>query len=321
MRSEITPACPACARTELVEWRAATPANPRLTSRPSYRLGRCPLCGTAALLDRDQSPGLYEQGTYAPGGRRARAMLERLRALSGWDRRRLVGHLPASSRVLEIGAGRGDLVGSLAARGHEAIGIEPAEGWAALARERGAAVEQVTIEKASFAERSFDRVILWHVLEHLDDPAAAVDRVAPWLAPGGRLVVAVPNLASFQARLGGDRWFHQDVPRHRTHFTVRGATELLRRRGFAPARVRFAALDQSQLGMWLTLLNKLTHSRDVPFRYLKGDLHYSSRAAALRDAVTSVGAGIPLMPIGALLELAAALARRGGNVVVEAARP
>ena len=45
--------------------------------------------------------------------------------------------------------------------------------------------------------------------------------------PAGTLVVAVPNLGSVQARIGGDRWFHQDVPRHRTHLTPAGASALL----------------------------------------------------------------------------------------------
>ena len=42
--------------------------------------------------------------------------------------------------------------------------------------------------------------------------------------------------------------------------------------------------DQNWLGMWLTLLNRLTIDRDVPFRFLKGDLSYRSRSDAARDA-------------------------------------
>ena len=48
-----------------------------------------------------------------------------------------------------------------------------------------------------------------------------VTRVAPsgaheMLRRGGVLVVAAPNMAALQARLGGRTWFHLDVPRHRT---------------------------------------------------------------------------------------------------------
>ena len=131
-------------------------------------------------------------------------------------------------------------------------------------------------------------------------------------------MVAVPDLASLQARIGGDRWFHQDVPRHRTHFTSEGLKEQMRRCGFTPAATRQVMIDQAPLGMWLTLLNRITHDRDAPLRFLKRDLRYARRADAVRDAVVTVVIGIPLIPIAALMELGAALGGRGGAVVVRA---
>jgi hypothetical protein len=42
------------------------------------------------------------------------------------------------------------------------------------------------------------------------------------LAPGGVLAITVPNFGCRQARWFKDRWFHLDLPRHRTHFTADG---------------------------------------------------------------------------------------------------
>ena len=42
------------------------------------------------------------------------------------------------------------------------------------------------------------------------------------------LLVGVPDLDSLQARLGGPRWYHLDLPRHRTHFTARGIGDAAR---------------------------------------------------------------------------------------------
>jgi len=39
----------------------------------------------------------------------------------------------------------------------------------------------------------YDNIFLIHTLEHLDQPAAVLRRIASWLAPGGRLFVATPN--------------------------------------------------------------------------------------------------------------------------------
>src|SRR5436190_2159200 len=82
--------------------------------------------------------------------------------------------------------------------------------------------DAVQLEGLDLEPASQDAVVLWHVLEHLADPGEALRRIRRWLRPSGALVVAVPNLSSLQARIGGDRWFHQDVPRHRTQFSRAG---------------------------------------------------------------------------------------------------
>ena len=66
---------------------------------------------------------------------------------------------------------------------------------------------------------SFDAVVLWHVAEHLHDPATTLRNVASLLRPGGVLMIAVPNFGSPEAKIGKAGWFHLDVPRHVFHFT------------------------------------------------------------------------------------------------------
>jgi SAM-dependent methyltransferase len=260
---------------------------------------------------------LYEGGSYRPSTGGRDLPLRPLRALADRERVRLLGPIPPAGRVIEVGSGRGRLVAALRSRGYEAVGIEPA-GAAGEAASRGLPVEPVALEDADFPPGEADLVVLWHVLEHLGDPHGALGRIRPWLRAEGHLVVAVPNLDSLQARIGGDRWFHQDVPRHRTQFTARGLELLMRRSGFAPAPARHLVMEQNWLGMWLTLLNRLTIDRDVPFRFAKRDLDYGSRSEAARDALVSVVAGVPLIPIAVSLELLAGLARRGGTVVMGA---
>ena len=132
------------------------------------------------------------------------------------------------------------------------------------------------------------------------------------------LVVAVPNLASAQAALGGDLWFHQDVPRHRTHFTPAGITALLERRGLRVERIRHLLVEQNPLGMWQTMLNRLTSERDFAFRALKRDLGEAPRSRRTADAAITAVAGPLLAPVAVVAELGAGLARRGGSIVVQA---
>jgi SAM-dependent methyltransferase len=296
----------------------ATASDPQLAGARSFELHRCERCGTAITVGVGPGPGaLYEAGTYAEPRDWARRALAPLRALAERDRVRFVERLPAGARVLEIGAGDGDLVARMRDLGLDAWGLEPSPA-ADQAQAKGIEVVKVAVEQAEVEPASQDAVVLWHSLEHLGDPAGALGLIRSWLRPGGRIVVAVPNLAGLQARIGGDRWFHQDVPRHRTHFTSRGLTALLERHGFGVDRVRHLLVEQNPLGMWQTLLNRVTVERDFAFRLIKGDLGAVPGSTRARDLIVTGLAGALLAPLAVALELGAGLAGKGGSIVVEA---
>lgn len=262
-----------------------------------------------------EAAALYEGGVYADLAGRADRLIEPLRRLAEADRMRRLRGLGRGARILEIGAGDGRFVARLREAGYDARGADPSPSARARAAARG--IELAA--EAQAAEGSQDAVVLWHVLEHLPEPLAALEQARRWLRPKGLLLVAVPNLGSLQAAIGGDRWFHQDVPRHRTHFTARGLGLLLARAGFAPTRVSHLVVEQNALGMWQTLLNRGTRERNVAFRLLKRDP--SLRGAEARgDLALTAMLAAPLALAAPILELGAGLARRGGSVVA-LARP
>ena len=152
------------------------------------------------------------------------------------------------------------------------------------------------------------------MLEHLDDPGAALERIAGWLAPGGLLLVGVPNLASVQARAGGARWYHLDVPRHRTHFTVAGLHALLRRHGLEPVATHHLLAEHNPFGLWVSVVSRATETPSWLYHALKRNAPLRSR-----DALVTAAA-LPLVPVAIAAELAFALARRGGTVAVVARR-
>ncbi len=137
-------------------------------------------------------------------------------------------------------------------------------------------------------------VTLWHVLEHLDDPVAALATIGSWLRPQGGLLVGVPNLASLQARLGGDRWFHLDVPRHRLHFTAPGLRALLGRQGFTVLGVRHLLLEHNPFGMWQTWLDRAHHPPVLRLQPAQ-----AQRATALARPGHRCWHAFPLAPVAA----------------------
>lgn len=309
--------CPACAVAELAPWRRASASDPQLAGSAGFELARCPSCGSAATLGV-AAPGLYEAGTYAPARGLLAPLAAPLRALADRDRMRFVRDLRPGERVLEVGAGDGRFVARMRAAGLDAWGIDPSPAAREAALGLGVEVVGASVEQAAVEPASQGGVVVWHALEHFDEPAEALRSIRRWLRPGGTLVVAVPNLAGLAARIGGDRWFGQDVPRHRSHLTPAGLRALLERTGFRPGRLRQLVVEQNPLGMWQTLLNRLTRERDFAFRLLKRDLAGISPATRRRDLAVTAIAGAALVPVAIGLELAAGAAGYGGSIVADA---
>ncbi|MGI8803687.1 MAG: class I SAM-dependent methyltransferase, partial [Solirubrobacteraceae bacterium] len=242
--------------------------------------------------------------------RAARPLLDR------FDRRRLRLIGRPGARLLDVGAGRGRFVAAARAAGYRAEGIEPSLRGVTAARDAyGVSLRHENLAGADVAPGSVEVITIWHVLEHLDDPGRALATLAGWLEPGGAILVGVPNLASLQARIGGARWYHLDVPRHRTHFTARGVVLALEAAGLEPVRVTHVLAEHNPFGMWQSLVSRLTRRPSYLYNLLKRNAPLRSR-----DLPITV-AGLGLLPAAAVLELAAGLARRGGTVAVLARRP
>lgn len=225
-------------------------------------------------------------------------------ALGTQEQLRVLGPLDKPSRVLDLGAGDGRLALSLARSGHQVTAVEPFRG---LPVAPGLTVLRASLEEAELPEHSFDAAVLWHVLEHLSDPLAVLERVRRWLVPGGRVVAGVPNLSSLQARLGRERWFHLDPQRHLVHFSPCGLVTLLELAGFSDVQRRPVLIDQALAGMWMTLLNRVTSRPDALRAYVRRESEIPRR-----DLVMTTAIAVPLIPAAALLELGAVAAGRGG---------
>ena len=183
----------------------ATATDPQLAGRDRYPLARCVACGSARteLPPGGAPPDLYEGGTYGAARRGLDLVLEPLRSLVERDKLRFLSGLSPGSRVLELGAGDGRFVSRLTEAGFEARGIEPSEGAVASARARGASVELATVEELDLAPASLDAVVVWHVLEHVRDPAWSwrgrtdgLRRVAGWSSPAPTWPASRPGSAA-----------------------------------------------------------------------------------------------------------------------------
>ncbi len=102
--------------------------------------------------------------------------------------------LPAATRVLDAGCGEGVLVEEFSDR-LRIEGLDP--------NYRSERVTQGSLVALPYTDGAFDRTLCLDVLEHLsfDDQARALAELHRVLAPGGELLVTVPNLAHLQSRV------------------------------------------------------------------------------------------------------------------------
>ena len=104
---------------------------------------------------------------------------------------------------LQVGCAHGDQTSLLAARFADLTVLEPTAAFIAETRRRvGDAVrfEQAFIETYA-TERRFDTIVFSHVLEHVEDAAACLARLAALLTPTGRLFTVVPNAEAPSRRI------------------------------------------------------------------------------------------------------------------------
>jgi SAM-dependent methyltransferase len=232
-------ACPACG-AELPGEATITGADLLHGTPGAFEVRVCPACGTGRTFPEAEPAELatfYPDGYEAhglpgnPGARAAATALFRARFALGFRRPPLSAVRNRTGRLLDVGSGRGDLLLVMQGRGWEVLGLEPSEGAAAAARERGVPVTAGLLADGA-VQGPFDAISFTHSLEHVTDPLADLERARALLAPGGLVLISLPDFGSRQAGRFGAEWFHLDLPRHRTHFTADGLRTLLGRAGF-----------------------------------------------------------------------------------------
>lgn len=194
--------------------------------------------------------------------------------------RRALAAAPAGAPVLDVGCGGGLFLKELHLEEGRAFGLDFSLDAASVAWSANAVpVACGALTRAPFRRNSFGLITMFHVLEHLYDPTAYLKAARDLLAPGGRLVVQVPNAASWQFLLWGARWNGLDIPRHLIDFKETDVAVLLDYAGFEIVRRKHFSLRDNPAGLASTLAPQL----DPMGRRVRG-LPETPRGKLLKDA-------------------------------------
>jgi SAM-dependent methyltransferase len=171
------------------------------------------------------------------------------------DRQALAWH--GQGRLLDFGCGGGSFLQRMHRQGWQVTGVDVSP--AAVGRVRNALGLRALLGSLPHPElrpESFDVITMWHSLEHVHRPMTALDEAYKLLAPGGKLLVAVPNIASLPFRWFGAAWYGLDLPRHLTHFAPWTLHLMLENVGFNVGPIRMVRHSH-----WLRVSAKLSARR------------------------------------------------------------
>jgi predicted SAM-dependent methyltransferase len=268
----------------------------------------CPSCGLGETRPRPVDMGDYYRPSYY-GNRhgltnricvRRRLALVRSRVGAGTGR-----------NLLDFGCGDGSFLSSAREQGWNCCGVE---------RNPPATAQNDVLVVSSLDELDdsrFDCVTFWHVLEHLDNPVEVLTRLRAYVKPGGIVLAAVPNFASWQARFTGASWLHLDIPRHLYHFTNRSLAKTFEAAGFAVQGISYGEIQYDVIGWSQSLLNLGFRGRNAFFESASGrpggkwSLHRAFQ----------IPAGLGLSVLATIPAWAESFLGRAGTLILSARSP
>ncbi len=159
-----------------------------------------------------------------------------------------------AGRVVDFGCGGGLFLGMMRERGASVLGMDfSTEALQVAWKTQGVPSVCASLVAAPVPPASCAAVTMFHVLEHLENPAEYLQAARDLLRPEGRLIVQVPNAACWQFLMLGENWSGLDVPRHLVNFRARDLENLLDFSGFEVVRRKFFSLRDNPAGFATSL--------------------------------------------------------------------
>jgi SAM-dependent methyltransferase len=208
-----------------------------------FAVVQCHECGLCYTNPRPSplSIGQFYPPLYRPHQRRPAPARRRWLPKAFGRSRKERQTLPwlGQGRLLDFGCGSGSYLERMAKQGWQATGLDVSPAAVArIRRDLGLPALLGSLPHPQLAPGTFDVITMWHSLEHVHEPLEVLRAAHALLAPGGRLLVAAPNIDSLPFRWFGAAWFGLDLPRHLTHFAPPTLSLMLEKAGFRPQPAR-----------------------------------------------------------------------------------
>ena len=288
------------------------------------KCSNCQLTRTSPVLNETELATYYDVDYYGSSTKKFNSLIE---AWTIWSNNRLAKKILSAAsanvrrseepvRVLDIGCGRANLLKAFKRNDCQCFGVERSD-FPEDAELEGITIYKQNLLDIEFEKNSFDIVVIWHVLEHLTDPASTLKKVGKILKPDGKLIVAVPNFGGLQSRLFSKHWFHLDLPRHTYHFTQQSLQSIANNAGLAVTKTTTQSFDQGVYGFLQSFINKLVINKpNTLYSILKKTRHRpKSGTVASQYLLASL-----LLPFAILEFVITGSINKGACLIIQAER-
>lgn len=234
--------CPIC---EKQEFKTVLETRDYYFTQEKFHICQCSSCGfriTDPIPEESEISQYYNSENYVSHNSSAKGFINRLysfaQGINFYLKYSAIKKYVPRGTWLDYGAGNGAFVSYLISKKVKALGYEPSSS----ARENS----HVPLHDTSLYSRDknqYSAITMWHVLEHVHQLKDLIQNHKNHLQENGVLVIAVPNIKSYDARYYGPHWAALDTPRHLWHFTETDITRLLNQNGFEHEITKGMPLD------------------------------------------------------------------------------
>lgn len=237
--------CPVCNSQEFKNHIICTDHS---ISGESFALTKCAQCDLLLTNPRPSQENIgkyYESEDYISHTNEANNLTNFIyklaRSYTFYTKHKLLKNTAHKNTLLDYGCGTGDFLHYCKSKGWDTYGLEPDNKARSIAQQKNQ--NNIIASLDDLNDEKFSVITLWHVLEHVHDLNSLLKQLRSRLEEKGRLVIAVPNVDAYDAKIYKEHWAAYDVPRHLFHFNQLTFRALINKNKFKVKAIHPMKLD------------------------------------------------------------------------------